>query len=109
MIGWSVLMGIPVIATDASKNPCHAGWPYNESSLSPLGGPDWTDKSRYKPGDTLRFRWDGHNNLHYRDGTILDALIDIAHIEPGDWYVSFLVPDGTWRFNVVVNERDFLV
>ena len=106
VLGWCDIQKCPMIATRVTNNPNHCEWPYGSDSLEALDIEDWVNVSQYKPGDYIRFVWDG--GVHYPKGTILESRIEIAHIEPGDWYVSFPVPDGNWRFKRVVNEREFV-
>jgi hypothetical protein len=111
VVGWNKFQHLPMIATSAKKNPCHAEWTYTEESLTSLDGEDWSDKSTFQPGNEIKFKWEGKDSLHYPDGSILDARIEVAHIEPGDWYCSFVVKPNTpseWRFMVVINEKEFL-
>jgi hypothetical protein len=111
----------PIIATRVGNNPCHAEWPYTADSLTPLDGPDWTEVSTFKAGDKIRFAWPHDEDFHRRVfhhplGKVLDWTLEAAHIEPGDWYVSTLVPGYRTAggldappspFKQVVNERDF--
>jgi hypothetical protein len=122
VLGWCDFHRCPIIATRVYNNPCHAEWPYGADSLTPLDGPDWTEVSTFKAGDTIRFAWphdvDFHRRVfHHPLGKVLDWTLEAAHIEPGDWYVSTLVPGyrtaggldaPPWPFKQVVNERDFI-
>lgn len=104
IVGWSEYHQCPLIATIVG-NPNFAQWPYFENSLSLLDGENWVFKSQYHPGMKIKFIW--NEQIHYPVGTVLEANIEVAHIESGDWYVSFPVPDG-WDFKRVVNEKDFI-
>ena len=126
--GWSDFHRMVDIATrwrwgdPRGDNPCSAEWVYGDDSLTPLegAGPDWADTSRYAPGARVRFRWDNREHLHYRDRTLLTGVVEAAHIHPGDWQCTFVVPGHLagdkyrplvvppWRFKIVVNESDFL-
>ncbi len=96
--------GRPVIATSAEKNPCHAEWPYTDDSLTELndGTTDWVLQSSFTAGQIVHFTLDT-STPQYAAGTRLEAVLEVPHIEVGDWYVSFPTPDG-WRFKMVVPE-----
>lgn len=96
------------IATSAKRNPNRARWVYAEKSLTLLEGEDWVDTSAFRPGMTITFVLDD-GNPHYQNGTVIEARIEAAHIEPGDWYVSFPIPYRDWLFERVVNERNMQV
>jgi len=110
VVGWCEYHKMPLIAIDATKNPCNAEWPYGDDTLKLItDSEDWVENSAWRPGTEIKFVWRDERNLHYKDGTVLTALIECPHIKPEDWYVSFPVPDGSWRFKIVVNERDFII
>lgn len=119
IVGWSEHHGCPQIATRCRGergNPNHAEWPYGGTSLKPItDGEDWTSTSCYKVGDEVRIKLDQSapgggeyegRKIHHV-GDVVDARLEAPHIEPGDWYLSFLVPDGSWRFKRVVHESVF--
>jgi hypothetical protein len=129
VVGWNQFQRLPMIATrirfpdGTTGNPNNAEWTWTEDSLEPIKIEDWAIHSTYKPGDKIVFEWNGGDGyeppkyLHYPAGTLLESVIEIAHIGRGDWYVSFPVKghrtvDGgyvsDWRFKRVVNEREFI-
>ena len=115
--GWSGFHRMVEIATlfrYPGGNPCSAEWVYGDDSLTPLddGTPDWVATSRYAVGARVRFRWDCPHHLHYRHETALCAVVEAAHVDPGDWVCTFVAPGtgvyGAWRFMIVVNESEFI-
>jgi hypothetical protein len=97
--------GIRRIAIDASRNPCHAEWPYPDDSLTPAEGEDWFVTAKYAIGQQIEFTLN-EATPQYPAGKSLTGTILSPHIVLNDWYVSFPTPDG-WLFHRVVNERDF--
>lgn len=118
ILGWSEYHDMPLIATrfrgvraPLADNPCHTEWPYTGKTLDILTeGDDWIQDSDVCINDIIRFKWEDAGDLHYKNGTILTARVLAPHIESGDWYVAFKVPEskGGWEFHLAVNERDFL-
>ncbi len=100
-------MGRPVIATGAERNPCHAEWPYDHESLTPItDGVDWAKESQYTIGMEVSFKLD-EATPQYPEGAELRGTIISPHIEPNEWYIGFPTPEG-WIFNRVVKESCFI-
>ncbi|MDO8621832.1 MAG: hypothetical protein Q7R80_01220 [bacterium] len=84
---------------------------YWQTDITLLDGEDWADMSTFKPGMTVMFTLDDDlcSAVSSPKGTVIEARVDSAHIEPGDWYASFTSPTCAWRIKRVVNERNMRI
>jgi len=67
------------------------------------GTKDWVDSSPFMMGQKVFFTLP-ITIPQYAAGTRLEATLEVPHINPEDWYVSFPTPEG-WAFKMVVSEK----
>lgn len=89
VMGWDCLGRIEV-ATSYGDNPHCGEWCWSEDKLVPRYGPDWAEGSKFKPDMVVYYTWDDDRDFFkIRPGMEIEAIIEMPHIQPGDWRVRY--------------------
>lgn len=88
VMGWDC-MGRIEIAIPYGDNPHCCDWCWSEDMLEERPGPDWADASKFKPNQVVYYTWDSGDFFDIRRGMEIRAILDLPHIQPGDWRVRY--------------------